>query len=232
MRVHRDRGPSALRQRSRRTRLDDKSGLEMSDVVDAADHHPAVALFDQRDGCVLDPERPQAAAGPPDHAVERDLDHAAVGDEEDVAVLMPLDDLVQRSADPCIEKRGALAAGHDVPIRLLDPRRPCLGESGRDLFGPQSFPLAEKDLSQSVRGLRLGADDAADDLRGLEGAFQVARVEPDEAAFGQPAAEELGLTAALVRKWRIELALDPVVTVPSRLAVADEDEARRCGTNG
>ena len=105
-------------------------------------------------------------------------------------------------------------------------------ESGRDLFGPQSLPLTEKDLSQSVRGLRLDADDAADDLCGLEGAFQVARVEPDEAAFGQPAAEELGLTAALVRKWRIELALDPVVTVPRRLAVADEDEARRCRTNG
>jgi len=51
-------------------------------------------------------------------------------------------------------------------------------------------------------------------------------------AAGQARGEKLGLNAAVLRKRWIELALDTVLLVPRRLAVADEPEARGRGPSG
>jgi hypothetical protein len=97
----------------------------------------------------------------------------------------------------------------------------------RELVGAQALPLAEVDLTQAGGRLRPQPDHRLDRLRRLEGALQVARIEPREPAPGQPASQPLGLSASLLGQWRIELALDAVLTVPRRLAVADEEQPRR-----
>ena len=58
----------------------------MTRVVDTADDHAALALFDDRDRCVLDLERKEAAARPADNTMQRDLNHPAVRDDHNVTV--------------------------------------------------------------------------------------------------------------------------------------------------
>ena len=102
-----------------------------------------------------------------------------------------------------------------------------------DLLRPQALPLAEVDLAQG--GHRFGLDaggEGADGLRGLERALKVAGVEAGKLAPGQARAQELGLSEPLRRKRRVELALDAVLAVPRRLAVAHEHEARGGRTSG
>jgi len=65
-----------------------------------------------------------------------------------------------------------------------------------------------------------------DRLCGLKRPLEVARVEADQLAAGEPASDALSLAASLVGEWRIELALDPVLPVPRRLSVANEQEPR------
>src|SRR5438309_592081 len=73
-----------------------------------------------------------------------------------------------------VEVRRAFAARHHVPIRLIDPRRPCLRKPFRDLVCGQPFPFAEKDLAERSHRLWRDADQGADGLRGLECALEVA----------------------------------------------------------
>src|SRR5579864_8082156 len=61
---------------------------------------------------------------------------------------------------------------------------------------------------------------------------QVARVRRDKSPAGQANAEQVGLPAAFFRKRRIELPLDPVLAVPLRLPMTDQEEACRCGSGG
>lgn len=70
----------------------------------------------------------------------------------------------------------------------------------------------------------------AKDLCGFESALQVARVESGEPPVGEPAGQERGLAAPFGRKGRVELALDPVLAIPRRLTMPDEDKARGFGT--
>jgi len=44
---------------------------------------------------------------------------------------------------------------------------------------------------------------------------------------GQPVSQAGGLAPAFSGKWRVELALDAVLAIPRRFAVADQDEASR-----
>jgi len=71
----------------------------------------------------------------------------------------------------------------------------------------------------------------AQDGRGLERALQVAGVEAGPDPPGQPPAEQLCLPPAFLGKRGIELALDSVLAIPGRLAVADQEQAsgRRLG---
>jgi hypothetical protein len=64
----------------------------------------------------------------------------------------------------------------------------------------------------------------------LKRAPEVARVKAFEAPAGEPGRQTRRLTPAFVGKRRVELALDPVIAVPRRLPVADEDKARGNGT--
>src|SRR5207245_10828864 len=104
---------------------------------------------------VVEPARELGAAGRADDSRQCDLHHTAMRHHEDVAVLMSPQDLVERGADPRVEGRGALAARHYIPIRLLDPGRPRLWKSLGDLFGAQTLPFAEVDLAQRACGSAL-----------------------------------------------------------------------------
>src|SRR5689334_5204273 len=226
--------PSSSRLRSHRSAsvvaktltLGDDRGLEVADVIDAPDDHPAVSSLDEGDGRVLDPKGKQPTAWLADDAMQRDLDHTTVGHDQDVAVRVALEDAVDRLRDSSVEGRLALAAWHHVPVRLFDPARPCVRITRGYLICAQTFPLAQVDLAQRRLGARGQADPEADDVGGLKSALQVARVMGREAAAGQPRAQELGLAAAFGGKRRVELALDAVLAVPGRLAVPDEDKAR------
>src|SRR5579864_5895679 len=126
------------------------------------------------------------------------------------------EDLFERSPDARFERRRAFAAGHDVPIRLFDPRRPLRRKSLGDLLGAQALPFAEVDLAQGGERLGFGSDVRGDRLRRLGGASQIARVEAGELATRQPRAEPLGLAQAFRGKWGVELALDAVLAIPRR----------------
>src|SRR5690348_11775230 len=108
--------------------------------------------------------------------MQRDLDHPTVGHDQDVAVRMALEDVVDRVRDSSVEGRLALAAWHHVPIRLFDPACPCVRITRGYLICAQAFPLTAVDLAQRRLGARRQADPGADDLCGLESPLQVARV--------------------------------------------------------
>src|SRR6266446_7057625 len=158
----------------------------MTSVIDSRHHESAVALFDDRDRCVLDSKWKQAVIRPAHDSMQRDLDHAAMRDDEDVAVLVARENRIQLSVDPGLERHGALAAGDHVPARLLHPPRPRFGEALCELFGVQAFPVAEVDLAKAGSGERRGAGRLADQLGGLLGALEVAGVEAGEPVMGQP----------------------------------------------
>src|ERR1700730_13605299 len=197
----------------------------MSDVVDATDDRAAVVPFDHRDRRVLNLEWEEPAARPPDHAVQRDLDHTAVGDDQHVALVMALVDRLQRSRHACLEERRSLAPGDEVPVRLLLPTRPGLRVPLGDVGRPQSFPLPQVDLAQLRHRGRLRSRCVADELRRLGGSLQVARVEARKPAACQPLTEPGCLAASAVRQRWVELALDPALVVPGRLAMAYKQEA-------
>jgi hypothetical protein len=170
----------------------------VSDVVHAADDGAPVAPLDQGDGRVLDLERKEAAARASDDAVQRDLDDASVRDDEDFAVRMSGDDVVELGGDTRFERRGALAAGHDVPVGLFDPACPRLGIALGDLMGAQTLPLAEVDLAQPGPWLGPQLKRRAEDLGRLERTLQVAGVQADERATGESLGEERGLAASFL----------------------------------
>src|SRR5437763_3880767 len=140
--------------------------------------------------------------------MQRHLNHAAMRDDEHVAARMLRQDLVDRLADPGIEFRLALSARHDVPVRLLDPSRPCFGITRSDLVRAQALPLAEVDLAKRRLGDRPHADRSSDDLRRLERALEVAREIAGEDPPSQAGGQELCLAAAILGERWIELALN------------------------
>src|SRR5256885_13885588 len=137
------------------------------------------------------------------------------------------EDLIDRLADPGIEFRLALSAGNDVPVRLLDPPRPCFGITRSALVRAQALPLAEVDLAKRRLGDRAHADRSSDDLGRLERAFEIAREVGGEGPPRQTGGQELGLAAAVLGEGWIELALDEGLAVPGLLPVAGQDEHRR-----
>jgi len=199
----------------------------MRDVVDSADDHAAAAPFEHCDRGVLDSKWEQTATRFADDAMQRHLNHAAMRDDEHVAARMLCQDLIDRLADPGIEFHLALSARHDVPVRLLDPPRPCFGITRSDLVRAQALPLAEVDLAKRRLGDRAHADRSSDDLGRLERAFEIAREVGGEGPPRQTGGQELGLAAAVLGEGWIELALDAVLAVPGRLPVADQNEPRR-----
>jgi hypothetical protein len=204
----------------------------VADVVDARDDHAAVSLLEQRDGRVLDLERKETSARSADHAMQCDLDDAAMSHHEDVAMGVVEEDLVDRATDSRVKPLRTLTTRHQVPIRLFDPTCPCLRVTRGNLRGAQAFPLAQEDLAQRGLGCRLNTNRRADDRGRLEGSVQVARVVRDDGAAREPGRQPLGLAATVGRKRRVELALDAMFAIPGRLAVADEEKARRSGTRG
>src|SRR5258708_11169480 len=164
--------------------------------------------------------------------MQRNLDHAAVRDDHDVALRMAAVNAVERRASSRIKQRGAFTTRRQVPIRLLDPPGPCVGETLGDLFSTQPFPFAQEDLAQRRIRIRFHADGGADQLRGLKRSLQVAGIKPGESTSSQSPANPRSLAAPLIRKRGVELALDAMVSVPRRLAVADEHQARWGRTSG
>src|SRR5258708_23777885 len=159
--------------------------------------------------------------------MERDLDHACVGDGQDVPRRVAAQNFVQGSIDPGFGAGGAFSTGYEVPVGLLGPPRPCLGETLRYLVGAEAFPFAKVDLPETSRGIGFEVDQRLDGLCSLKSALQVARVEARQTAAGEPASQQLGLAAALAGQRRIPLALDAVLAVPGRLAVANQDHPGR-----
>src|SRR6266850_1279946 len=212
--------------RSSRTGFGDERRVEMTRVVDTADDHVAVALFDDRDGCVLNLEWEEAAARPADDTMQRDLNHAAVRDDDHITVVVTFKDVIERSGDPRLEKGGALAARHQAPVGLFRPPRPSLRKALGQVVCAQAFPVSEVDLAQAGHRLGVVSDRGLDRLRRLERSLQVARVEAREPAPGKALPDPLCLAAPLNRERRVELSLDPVLTIPCRLAVANKHQPR------
>src|ERR1700674_5397402 len=138
---------------------------------------------------------------------------------------MALVDRLQRSRHACLEERRSLAPGDEAPVRLLLPARPGLRVPLGDISCPQSFPLPQVDLAQLRHRGRLRSRCLADELRRLGGSLQVARVEARKPAACQPLTEPGCLAASAVRQRWVELALDPTLVVPGRLAMAYKQEA-------
>src|SRR5262249_14942061 len=190
--------PSAPTLRSSRSHLRDGRVFQVRDVVDAGDDSAPVALLEHRDRRVLDLEGKQPSAGAADDAMQRNLDDAAVSDDQEIAVLVPGNDVIQLSGDASVERRRALASGYDVPVGLFDPAGPRLWVACGDLLGAEAFPLAEEDLTQAFARLGIEAEGGAEHLGGLERAPEVARVEAGEAPAGEGGGRERRLAAALV----------------------------------
>jgi hypothetical protein len=167
-----------------------------------------------------------------DDAVQRHLDHTAVRYHQHVSMRVSFHDVVHRGRDSCLEQGRALAAGHNVPVRLLDPRRPRLWKPFGYLRGRQPFPVAEEDLAEGRLGRRSLPDRRAYGFGGLEGPLEVAGVEPGEPSQRQAVSEELGLAQPFGRQRGVELALDAVLAVPRGLAVANQYKARGGGFGG
>src|SRR5205807_8098562 len=148
--------------------------LEMPDVIDPGDDEAAVALFDHGDGCVRNPERKQAAAGPPDDAMNGDLDHAAMSDHDGLALGMALEDRADRRLPARLEGVAALAPRHEVPARLDGPPRPRVRVALDQLVVVQSLPLAEGHLAQLRHRVSREAGGPLDRRRRLHRAPQVA----------------------------------------------------------
>ena len=205
----------------------DQRRLEVGDVVDACDHGPTVALLEYGDRGVLNPEWEEAAARTADDPLQSNLYHPAMGDDQNVAVLVTLENVIDRRRDPPVKGLRTLAAGNDIPVGLFDPARPGFGESLSDVIGAQPFPIAEVDLPQRRRGLRLGTDRRRDGPSGFESSLEVAGVEAGEMPAAEAPAEPVRLEAPLIREGRVELALDSAFTVPGRLPMANQEQT--CG---
>jgi len=188
----------------------------MTRVVDTADDHAALALFDDRDRCVLDLERKEAAARPADNTMQSDLNHPAVRDDYNVAVVVTFKDFVERGGHTRLE----------VPVGFFRPPRPRLRETLSQVICAQALPLTEVDLAQPRHRLGVLSDRRLDRLRCLESSLQVARVKACEPAAGETPAHTLGLAASLFRERWVQLALDAVLAIPRRLAVANEHQPR------
>lgn len=199
----------------------------MCNVVDPGDQHAAISLFEQRNGCVLNLERKDAVASIANDPLQRDLNHAAMRDHQDVAVLVPSKDLVDCGGDAGLEIHGALSAWHEVPVGLLDPARPCGRKFLGDLVGAHPLPVAQINLPERLVRLGLRPSRGRNGLGGLEGPLQVAGVKARESPTGESPAQAASLLAAFFRQRRVELALDAALAVPGGLPVANEQEARR-----
>jgi hypothetical protein len=93
----------------------------------------------------------------------------------------------------------------------------------------QAFPLAQVDLTELDHRGRVDPQRLADQLCGLGRPLQVARVKSRESPAAQPAAQAHRLAPPFLGKWGVQLALDPALVIPGRLAVAHEQQARGWG---
>lgn len=169
-----------------------------------------------------------------DDPLQRDLDDAAMGDHQDVTLLVATEDFIDGGAHTRLKRVCAFATRHDVPVRLFDPPRPRAGKSLGDLFSPQTLPFTQKDLPQRFFRIRLSAYRRGDGLRGFEGSLQVTGVEARETAAREAPAQPVCLAPPLIRERGVQLSLDAALSVPGRLSVANEQESRRrrSGRNG
>src|SRR5665213_3395463 len=170
----RGRRPRRWRPSSSDLRYRHRARLQVPYVIDSADDHPAIALFQNRHRCVLDPKRKYAATRTPDHVVQSDLDDPAVRDHEHITLRVAVKELVERNADTRLEGCRSLAARHEIPVWLLGPAGPCLRVAGGKVFGAQAFPLTEIDLAELGHRYRVDAQRFAGQPRRLGRALQVA----------------------------------------------------------
>jgi hypothetical protein len=201
----------------------------MTCVVDATDHDATAAFLNHRDRGILNLECEEASAGAAEHPMQRDLDDASVCHGKHITLLVPLEDRIQSGRYARFEKRRALTARHQIPVGFLGPPRPNLWKTLGQLFRAQALPLTEVDLTKTRHRFRMGAERTANRLRRFEGTSEVAGIEAGEPAAGQPLGEPVSLPAAFLRQGGVELALDPVLAVPRRLAVPYEQQAREWG---
>src|SRR5712692_2476358 len=162
----------------------------------------------------------------PDDPMQGDLDDPAMGHDQDVSVIVAREDRVDLGNDPGLERRRALSARDDIPARFLRPPRPGVRKSLRQLIGLEPLPIAEKDLPQARRRAGRAASRGADQLGGVQRALEVARVEAGKAVTSQPSPHAHRLAATFLREWGVELALDAVLAIPGRLAVANQQQSR------
>src|SRR5438105_9250613 len=134
---------------------------------------------------------------------------------------------IQRGLDSSLERGGALTAWDQVPARLFSPLGPRFRVALDELFGAQAFPVAQEDLAQLRHPYRLKPCHRLDRLGSLARPLQVARIQRQRALSHEAVGDKGRLTSAFLGERRIELPLDPMNSIPGRLAMADEVDPRR-----
>jgi len=103
----------------------------------------------------------------------------------------------------------------------------AVGEPTLRLRGREARPRPDVDFLQAVARLDLEVEARSQDPCGLERARKRARVRGHEALLDEALRELARLTAPVLVQRDVGVSLETSVTVPVRLAVPDQDDARR-----
>jgi 3-oxoacyl-[acyl-carrier protein] reductase len=169
----------------------------------------------------------QATVGLHVHAGRRRVDGAdrtAVRDDEDTAAWV----LGRDPREGCEHARRHLrvALPFFPALAAPDPATKGVGEARLDLGAGEAGPAAYVDLLELPDADRLEPVWGRDDLGGLAGAPQRARVDPVQALARQIFGQAFGLLAPTMRERAIRLPLEAVLDVPVALGMAHEENRR------
>ena len=152
---------------------------------------------------------------------EDDAHRVAVGDEDDLVVGRGING--EETACPCRDVGQRLPA---APAHVGDVD-PGWGRLGGELLGQLALHAPQRLLAQSCVGCHGHPEGTRDGFGGLHGTQLVRRdhgsTRCDE--FDHPAGRLLGLGTSQIGEGHVHgLTLQPMLQVPGRLAVADEDD--------
>lgn len=174
------------------------------------------------DGTVADDEVPvEMTVAAPVQNAEDDTHRVAVGDEDDLAVGRGING--EKTACSCRDVGQGLPA---APAHVGDVD-PGWGRLGGELLGQLALHASQRLLAQPCVGCHGHPEGSRDGFGGLHGTQLVRRdhgsTRCDE--FDHPAGRLLGLGTSQIGEGHVHgLALQPMLQVPGRLAVADEDD--------
>ena len=152
-----------------------------------------------------------------------DPDRAAVGDHQHRLVRVPLEHVGEEGGDTLAERGEGLSVVRACSL-AGEPAAMRVTEGELDLGGRQTFPGAKGALAQPSIQSHGQAEHVRDNLCGLTGTRQVARVQDVDVA--KLPRDLACLVAAGVVEVRVRMPLPAAVAIPARFAMADEKKGR------